>query len=98
MPQSDSGSSDGSWSRGGPGIPSSPKAVNVNGSTASPGAVMNVASAVAPCSMPAGVPEAVVVLGAGRQAAQAGVHEELVGFSVREAFEPPGFRPRPGRA
>jgi hypothetical protein len=52
MPQSDSGSSDGSWSREGPGMSSSPKAANVNGSAASPGAVMKVASAVAPCSPP----------------------------------------------
>ena len=51
-PQSDSGSSDGSRSSDGPGIPSSPKAVNVNGSQASPGAVMKVASGVAPVSRP----------------------------------------------
>jgi hypothetical protein len=52
MPQSDSGSSEGSWSRDGPGMPSSAKAVNVNGSAASPGAVMKAASGVAPCSGP----------------------------------------------
>ena len=52
IPQSDSGSSDGSRSRDGPGMPSSAKAVNVNGSSASPGAVRNVASAVAPISLP----------------------------------------------
>ena len=44
MPQSDSGSSDGSRSRDGPGMPSSAKAVKVNGSATLPGAVMNVAS------------------------------------------------------
>ena len=52
MPQSDSGSSDGSRSSDGPGIPSSPKAVNVNGSRVSPGAVMKVASGVTPTSRP----------------------------------------------
>jgi hypothetical protein len=52
IPQSDSASSEGSRSSDGPGMPSSPKAVNVNGSPTSPGAVMNVASGVAPVSRP----------------------------------------------
>jgi hypothetical protein len=52
MPHCDSGSSDGSRSSDGPGIPSSAKAVNVNGSSTSPGAVRNVASAVVPTSPP----------------------------------------------
>ncbi|HEY1820921.1 MAG TPA: hypothetical protein VGG83_13420 [Trebonia sp.] len=50
--QSDSGSSARSRSRDGPGMPSSANAVKVNGSATSPGAVRNVASAVAPCSWP----------------------------------------------
>jgi hypothetical protein len=52
-PQSDSGSSDGSRSRVGPGMPSSANAVKVNGSAQfSPGAVTKVASGVCPVSFP----------------------------------------------
>ena len=41
----DSGSREGSWSSEGPGMPSSANAVNVNGSTASPGASVESSSA-----------------------------------------------------
>ena len=52
MPQSDSGSSEGSWSSDGPGMPSSANAVKVNGSSVSRGAVMKVPSGVTPTSPP----------------------------------------------